>query len=97
MAYAEMVGVDGGGEASGVPACDAGVPSGAPSTQCACLSRVVPGDLADSYLADVLSNDLPASCNTNLLMPIDKDGGWISLSACSQQLIEQWIEFGASP
>ena len=97
MAYAELLGLDGGGSSAGIPECDAGLPAGAPSTECACVSRVVPSDVGDSYLVDLLFNDLPANCLANLPMPIDADGGWISLNACAEQLVEQWIEFGAGP
>jgi hypothetical protein len=97
MAYAELLGVDGGGSSAGIPGCDAGVPPGAPSTQCACVSRVIPNDGGDSYLVDVLTNQLPTNCATDLPMPLDDDGGWAALDGCARQLIIQWIETGAGP
>jgi len=97
MAYAELLGVDGGGSSAGIPACDAGLALGAASTECACASRVVPGDAGDSYLVDVLSDHLPANCATDLPMPLDADGGWAPLNGCEQQLIIQWIATGAGP
>jgi len=47
--------------------------------------------------ASVLLNDLPPKCAMNLPMPVDDDGGWVSLDGCARQLIEQWIESGADP
>ncbi len=97
MAYAELLGVDGGGTSASIPGCDAGLAPGAPSTQCACASRVVPADVSDSYLINVLSNALPANCRGNLLMPIGSDGGWAELPPCSMELIVQWVTSGGSP
>ncbi len=97
MAYAELLGIDGGGEGAGVPSCDAGLPPGAPSTECACANRVVPGDTGDSYLLDVLFNQLPANCLHEPLMPVAPDGGWSSLPACSSFLLVQWVTSGAAP
>jgi hypothetical protein len=96
MAYAELLGTDGGSDAGGAPYCDAGVP-GAPSTQCACVSRVVPGNINVSFLIDALSDDLPAQCAYASPMPIDSTGQWSPLTACSLELIEQWIGAGANP
>jgi len=97
MAYAELIGLDCGNSPGGVPTCDAGLPAGAPSTECACISRVLPSDLNDSYLIDVLTDKLPPGCAADLPMPINSDGGWEPLAACPLQLIEQWVEFGANP
>ena len=97
MAYAELLGVDGGAGLEGVPGCDAGVSSGAPSTQCACVTRVVPGDLADSYLIDTLVPAFPRNCSTNLPMPITDSVGWIPLPPCDLQTIAQWTVSGAGP
>jgi hypothetical protein len=97
MAYAELVGVDGGGSSEGVPYCDGGVPAGAPSTQCACVSRVVPGNIYASVLLDLLEDDVPGQCANTPPMPIDDTGGWSPLSSCSQQLIQQWVSTGANP
>ncbi len=97
MAYAELLGLDGGGPSVGVPACDAGLPAGASSTECACVSRVVPSDPGDSFLIDLLIDNPPPSCAADLPMPIDSDGGWLNLSACELQLVEQWVRSGANP
>jgi len=97
MAYAELLGLDGGASSAGTPACDAGISEGAPSTQCACVSLVVPDSTSESYLIDVLLGQLPTGCAGNLDMPIDSDGGWAKLDSCSLQLVEQWVEYGANP
>ncbi len=60
MAYAELLSPPGAGDAGdGIPYCDGGVPGNAPATECACVSRVIPGNHNGSYLIDVLLNDLP--------------------------------------
>jgi hypothetical protein len=96
MAYAELVGTDGGGGSAGAPFCDAGVPGGAPATQCACVSRVVPGYIYGSYLIDVVVNDIPGNCAFTLPMPTD-GVNWLPLSECSEALLSQWVTAGAAP
>ena len=84
---------------AGIPYCDAGAIGGAPATTCACVSRVVSGTngVNQSYLLDVLLNDLPGTCPQNPLMPIAFDGGWSPLGSCEKQLMEQWVQTGANP
>jgi hypothetical protein len=96
MAYAELLGSGDGGLMDAGGSCDGGVAFAA-STECACVSRVVPGDVLDSYLVDVLDNSMPASCAANLAMPIASDGGWAPLSVCDIALIAQWVTTGAQP
>jgi len=102
MAFAELLSPPpaasgDGGSSESIPYCDAGVPGDAPATQCACVSRVLPGNHNGSYLIDVLLNDLPGLCPHNLAMPLDDAGGWTPLGSCSQQLMQQWIDTGAAP
>jgi len=97
MAYAELI-----GSVPGVasvcpdecPRCDAGVVSGDPAYECSCVSRVVAGNIYQSYLIDVLANDLPGACSTRLPMPTDGTN-WLPLSGCQLQLVEQWVATGA--
>jgi hypothetical protein len=98
MAYAELMGIDGGSDSEVFPYCDAGTPAGVPSTQCVCVSRVVPGSVDESYLIDTLVNDIPAQCaNTGPMPAPTGNGPWISLDHCSQQLVEEWVRTGANP
>ena len=100
MAYAELLSVpssSGGDGGSSIPFCDAGVPMDSPATTCSCVSRVIPGNPAGSYLVDILMNDIPGQCAMNQAMPIDDAGGWTPLSSCSQQFMQQWIMSGAQP
>jgi hypothetical protein len=97
MAYAALVGIDGGGGSDDAPGCDAGIPPGAPSTQCACVSRVVPGNIYESYLIDTVVNDLPGQCATSHPMPIVANDAWSPLGGCEQQLLQQWVSAGANP
>ncbi len=96
MAFAELLLPPPGGSSpdAGIPYCDAGVPADAPSSQCRCVSRVLPGSHGSSYLIDVLLN---APCDGKLAMPIDDAGSWTPLGTCSQQLMQQWIDTGAAP
>jgi hypothetical protein len=96
MAYAELVGPDGGDGTVTVPGCDAPVP-GAPSFECACLSRVVPGNANASFLFELLEDDPPVQCGSALGMPLDSTGQWDPLGACAQQLLEEWVSAGANP
>ncbi len=93
MAYAELTGI-GASAGSDVPFCDAGLPAGAPSTQCACASRVVPGLPDGSILIGTLTHSLPCASRP---MPLDDAGDWVPLSLCAQQLFEQWVSLGANP
>ncbi len=98
MAYAELLNPPGPGDAGdGIPYCDGGVPGNAPATQCACVSRVIPGNHNGSYFIDTLLNDLPGQCAKSLAMPLDDAGVWTPLGSCSQQLMQQWVDMGAAP
>jgi len=94
MAYAELVGNQDGGGGGGGSTCDGGTPTGVPSTQCACVSRVLAGNAGASYLADVVTDNLPCPSEA---MPITDAGAWAELGPCAQQLIEQWVNTGANP
>ncbi len=95
MAFAELVGPDGGGSVN-VAGCDAPVP-GAPSTECLCLSRVVAGNGNASVLIDLLLDNPPVQCSTALGMPLDGTGQWAPLSNCALQLVREWVNSGANP
>ncbi len=99
MAFAELENPPTATGDAGIPYCDGGVPGGAPSTECACVSRVVSGSngIFESYLIDVLLNDLPGQCATTEAMPLAFDGGWAPLGSCEKQLLEQWVQTGANP
>ncbi len=100
MAFAELENPPTATGDAGIPYCDGGVPGGAPSTECACVSRVVSGSngIFES-LPDRRAAQRPARSvrDDRGRMPLAFDGGWAPLGSCEKQLLEQWVQTGANP